>query len=367
MNAPRPWTLIAELTYACPLRCAYCSNPVTRPSAGELLSLAEWQLVLTQAEELGVMQIHFTGGEPLLHPELEQLVSTAHALQLYTTLVTSGVPLARDRLERLAGSGLEHVQLSLQSLDAGTARRVCGVDKLAEKLAAARWVKELGLPLTLNVVLTRHNIHEVERFVELAERLDADRLELANAQYLGWALRNRGALLPTREAIENTRQVVKSARARSSGSLDIVHVLPDYFAERPRACMEGWAERYLVVTPDGLLLPCHAAHSLPGLVFDDVRSASLPWLWQHSSALQQFRGEAWMEEPCASCESRHRDRAGCRCQAQALTGHASAPDPACILVPSHRLIRSAIAEARAPRASPLELRKPPVVAAAERA
>jgi pyrroloquinoline quinone biosynthesis protein E len=359
MTAPRPWTLIAELTYACPLRCAYCSNPVQRRQTRQPLSTVEWQSLMAEADGLGVVQVHFTGGEPLLHPHLERLVASARARELYTTLVTSGVPLERERLQRLAQTGLEHVQLSLQSLEADTARRVCGVDKLAEKLAVAGWVKELGLSLTLNVVLTRHNIHEVEELVSLAERLGADRLELANTQYLGWALRNRAALLPTLEAIECTRQLVKRARARLVGSLDIVHVLPDYFAERPRACMEGWAQRYLVITPDGLLLPCHAAQSLPDLTFDDVRSAPLPWLWENSPALRQFRGEDWLEPPCSSCESRHLDRAGCRCQAYALTGRASAPDPSCALVPSNQLVRQAVAAARVPVVSALQLRRPP--------
>jgi PqqA peptide cyclase len=359
VTAPRPWTLIAELTYACSLRCAYCSNPVVRSAGGPPLSGADWQSLLVQAEELGVVQVHFTGGEPLLSADLEQLVAQAHELGVYSTLVTSGVPLEKERLKALYGAGLEHVQLSLQGLDGSTARTLCGVDQVAQKLRVAAWVTELGLPLTLNVVLTRQTIDQIEELIRLAEQLGAHRLELANAQYLGWALLNREQLLPSEAAIATAREVVLRARERLNGVLDIVFVLPDYHAERPRACMDGWAERYLVVTPDGLLLPCHAAHTLPELDFDDVRSAPLAELWQRSAALQRFRGDAWMSEPCSSCPSRHTDRGGCRCQAYALTGDASAPDPACGLVPSHHLVKSARVEAGRSELVPLRLRRAP--------
>lgn len=356
---PRPWTLIAELTYSCPLRCAYCSNPVTHSRPGSALATAAWRRVLREAEELGVVQAHFTGGEPLLFADLEQLVAEAHGLELYTSLVTSGVPLARTRLAALARAGLEHVQLSFQSTRADTARRLAGVDKLEQKLQVARWVKEMGLSLTVNVVLTRHNIAEVDELIALAEALAPDRLELANAQYLGWALLNREQLLPSADSLNRARSLARQARERLSSKLDVSIVLPDYHAGAPRACMDGWANRYLVITPDGRLLPCHAAHSIPGLVFDDVRSAPLAELWASSPALNLFRGDDWMPEPCASCDRKHHDHGGCRCQAFQLTGDARATDPACELAPAHSLVRHARARAGVAGSAALQLRRPP--------
>jgi len=358
MSAPRPWTLIAELTYACPLRCAYCSNPLELNGPSTPLGTADWRRVLGEAQALGVMQAHFTGGEPLLYPDLGPLVGDARSLGLYTTLVTSGIPLDRARLQTLAERGLEHVQLSIQALEPETSRAVCGRDALAHKLRVATWVKELGMSLTLNVVVSRLNIHELPQLIELAERIEPDRLELAHAQYLGWALRNRDRLLPSAESLAQARAVTREAQARLGGRFEISAVLPDYHAGRPRACMDGWARSYLVVTPFGKLLPCHAAHALP-LDFDDVRSAPLAELWERSPALQQYRGTDWMQEPCASCSERDRDAAGCRCQAFELTGDASAPDPACRLTPAHHLVRAARERAENPEPSALQLRRPP--------
>lgn len=358
MNASRPWTLVAELTYACPLRCAYCSNPPRIASAAPALATNDWQHVLEQAQALGVVQTHFTGGEPLLHPDLEQLVATANRLGMYSTLVTSGIPLERSRLEILAKQGLEHVQLSIQASRAETARAVCGRDALEHKLRVASWVKELGLSLTLNVVLHRLNLAELPELLELAGRVMPDRLELAHAQYLGWALRNRDQLLPSAESLEAARALIRAAQEAQQERFEIVAVLPDYHAGRPRACMDGWARHYLVVTPFGQLLPCHAAHALP-LEFDDVRSAPLAELWATSPALQKFRGTNWMQEPCMSCEKRHEDAAGCRCQAFALTGDAGAPDPTCRLTPAHHLVRGARERAESSELAVIELRRPP--------
>jgi pyrroloquinoline quinone biosynthesis protein E len=353
----RPWTLIAELTYACPLRCAYCSNPVQRGSRGRPLMCDDWRRLLREAEALGVVQVHFTGGEPLLYGELEPLVAEANSLGLYTTLVTSGVPLRRERLAALATAGLEHVQLSLASAHSETARLLTGVDQIEQKLSVARWVKELGLSLTLNVVLTRQNIDQTGDLIALAEELEPDRLELANVQYLGWALVNRAQLLPSAESIAKVRALANQARARWRDRIDVVVVLPDYHAGVARACMDGWASRYLVVTPDGQLLPCHAAHVLRELTFDDVRSAPLAELWARSPALEKFRGDSWMKEPCASCAHKRQDFGGCRCQAYALTGDAAATDPACRLAPLHGLVRAAHQPASQP--APLQLRRLP--------
>jgi pyrroloquinoline quinone biosynthesis protein E len=345
---PRPYTLVAELTYRCPLRCVYCSNPLDWASHADGLKTDEWLRVFTEAEALGVVQLNLTGGEPLLRDDLEQLVEGARRLDLYTNLITSGIPLARERLARLRTLGLDNVQVSIQDVAAPASDRIAGTRAFDRKLEVARWVKELGFPLTLNVVLHRENLGRVADVIALAESLHADRLELANTQYLGWALVNRRMLLPTREQLDAARTVARAARQRLQGRMEVLFVTPDYYAEFPKACMDGWARRFLVVAPDGVVLPCHVARSLPGLTFDNARERSLSDIWRHSEAFGAFRGEAWMPEPCRSCDRRHVDFGGCRCQAYHLTGDASATDPACSLAPAHALIETARAEALSP-------------------
>jgi pyrroloquinoline quinone biosynthesis protein E len=339
LSAPRPYVLIAELTYHCPLRCAYCSNPTQVPKRAPLPT-AEWLRVLEEARDLGAMQVHFTGGEPLLYSDLEALVERAAALELYSNLITSGLPLTRARLERLRAAGLDAVQLSLQGASAGVSTAIAGVDAFERKLRVAAWARELELPLTINVVLHRQNLHEVEGVIALAERLGAERLELANTQFLGFAYENRAALMPSREKLEVARALVHAARARLRGKMEVLFVLPDYHAGRPRTCMSGWGERYIVITPDGRAMPCHAAHVLP-IEFPDVRSESLAAIWVGSPAFQRYRGTDFLGEPCRSCERRELDRGGCRCQAYLLTGDASATDPVCALSPLHRQVVAA--------------------------
>ena len=347
-DEPRPYTLVAELTYRCPLRCVYCSNPLDWPAHAEGLTTDDWLRVFREAEALGVVQLNLTGGEPLLRDDLEQLVEGARALDLYTNLITSGIPLARARLARLRAAGLDNVQVSIQDVAAPGSDRVAGVRAFDRKLEVARWVKELGFPLTLNVVLHRENIEHVADVIALAETLAADRLELANTQYLAWALVNRRALLPTREQLATAREVARAARRRLRGRMEVLFVTPDYYAEFAKACMDGWGRRFLVVAPDGLVLPCHAARSLPGLSFDSARTRPLAEIWRQSAAFDAFRGEAWMPEPCRSCDRRTVDFGGCRCQAYHLTGDASATDPACSLAPAHHLVKAARGEALAP-------------------
>jgi pyrroloquinoline quinone biosynthesis protein E len=354
----RPYTLVAELTYRCPLRCVYCSNPVEVAQLGAEIDASAWQDVLAQAEALGVMQVHFSGGEPLLRSDLESLVARASQLGLYTSLITSAVPLTRERLAELKARGLCSVQISLQGTREQDAEYAAGHAWLAHKRQAARWVRELELPLTLNVVLHRENIAQVPELVALAERLGAERLELANTQYLGWALHNRAALLPARAQIEQARAHAQAARERLAGTMEILFVLPDYYAGRPRACMSGWARRYIVISPDGVVLPCHQARSIPDLQFDRVGDRPLAEIWRDSPALAAFRGEGFMREPCKSCERRSIDFGGCRCQAFALTGDAAATDPACELSPRHELIE--VARATAPNTLvQLRYRTPP--------
>ncbi len=347
-EALRPYTLVAELTYRCPLQCLYCSNPTTTAGHGPDLNGETWRRVFADAEMLGVVQVNLTGGEPLLRPDLESLVASARGAGLYTNLITSGVPLSRERLVRLQACGLDSLQLSFQDTDAYAAADIAGGDFLARKLAMAKWVRTLHLPLTVNVVLHRSNIDRVPEFIALAERLGAGRLELANTQYLGWALTNRHALLPTRAAIDRSRHIAEAARVRLTGTMEILYVMPDYHTDRPRACMGGWGRRYIVIAPDGRVLPCHQAHSIPNLKFESVRDRRLAEIWHHSPALAAFRGEDWMPQPCRGCDRRAVDFGGCRCQAFHLTGDAYAVDPACSLSPRHALIKAARASAEMP-------------------
>ncbi len=346
MSSPyRPYTLVAELTYRCPLRCVYCSNPLDYARHDRELDTATWLRVLREAEDLGVVQLNLTGGEPLLRDDLEVLIEEARRLDLYTNLITSGIPLTLDRLRAFRARGLDNVQLSLQDVEAETSDRIAGHRSFARKLEVAGWVKSIGLPLTLNVVLHRHNLDRVPEIVARAESLAADRLELANTQYLGWALLNRAALLPTREQLERARTVAGAARDRLRGTMEVLFVVPDYYARFPKSCMDGWGRRFMVISPDGLVLPCHVAHTLPGIGFESVRDRALAGIWNDSPGLNAFRGEDWMPEPCRSCERRKEDFGGCRCQAFHLTGDAAVTDPACSLSPHHAIVEAARAEA----------------------
>lgn len=336
---PRPYTLIAEVTHRCPLACPYCSNPLEL--VRDELDTEAWLRVLEAAEALGVMQVHFTGGEPLARKDLETLATKARALGLYTNLVTSGIPLARERLETLAKAGIDHVQVSVQSADATLADDIASFAGHAQKLEVMRWVKELDLPLTMNVVLHAANLHEIDALVALAEGMKADRLELANTQYVAWALSNRDVLLPSRALLDVAAARAAHHKERLAGKMDVLFVKPDYFGTTPKACMDGWAQRFIHLLPDGRVLPCHAASSITTLTFDNVRERSLEDIWKSSAALNAYRGDAWMPEPCRSCDRKAVDFGGCRCQAFALTGDAGATDPACTFSPHRSTIDEA--------------------------
>jgi pyrroloquinoline quinone biosynthesis protein E len=361
-DEPRPYTLVAELTYRCPLRCSYCSNPIDWAKRKNELDTETWLRVFRQAEDLGVVGLNLTGGEPIVRRDLEALIAGARRLDLYTNLITSGIPLSRTRLAEFRAAGLDNVQVSVQDVSAKSSDRIAGLTSFDRKLEVCAWVKELGMPLTLNVVLHRDNLGSVAEIVALAERLKADRLELANTQYLGWALVNRRALLPTREQLESARKVAAEARKRLLGKMEVLFVTPDYYADYPKSCMDGWGRRFIVVSPDGLVLPCHAAHTLPGLKFENVREHSLGAIWTGSSGFNAFRGEAWMPEPCKSCDKRAVDFGGCRCQAYHLTGDAAATDPTCTLAPTHGLIETARTEALSDNAPPLRYRSVKIAA-----
>jgi pyrroloquinoline quinone biosynthesis protein E len=340
----RPYTLIAELTYKCPLRCVYCSNPLDYARHDAELDTATWLRVFEEAEELGVVQLNLTGGEPLIRSDLEPLIAKARALDLYTNLITSGIPLTRERLARFRELGLDNVQLSIQDVKPADSDRIAGLRSFARKLQVARWVKSLGFPLTINTVLHRDNLDHVPDVIAMAEELSADRLELANTQYLGWALVNRKALLPSREQLDRAREVALAARERLRGKMEVLFVVPDYYREFPPACMDGWGRRFLLVSPGGLALPCHVAHSIPGLTFEKVGTRPLAEIWASPRGLGHFRGTEWMPEPCRSCERREVDFGGCRCQAYFLTGDASATDPVCTKSPQHGLVEAVRAE-----------------------
>ncbi len=350
MSAPRPYTLIAEVTYRCPLHCVYCSNPTSYRDHATELGTDAWLRILDEAAALGVVQVHFTGGEPLARADLETLVERARARGLYTNLVTSGVPLERARLVELAARGVDHVQVSFQGSDAESSRTFAESDAFEQKLAVAAWTRELGLPLTVNVVLHAGNIERVTEIVALAERLGADRLELANVQLHGFAFENRALLLPSRDALDRARAVAAAAKERFARVMDVLFVKPDWFSKHPRACMDGWARRFVQVLPDGTVVPCHAAATITSLSFERATAErSLGAIWETSPALQAFRGDAWMPEPCRSCDQKSIDFGGCRCQAFALLGDASRTDPACALSPDHETVRRA---ALAPESSP---------------
>jgi pyrroloquinoline quinone biosynthesis protein E len=353
-GAPRPFTLIAELTYRCPLKCPYCSNPKDLAAHEGELTTDEWARVFGEAEALGVVQLHLTGGEPLARVDLEALVARARELSLYTNLITSGVPLARERLRALRAAGLDAVQVSIQGARAESADAIAGYAAMAQKLEVMRWVKDEGMPLTVNVVLHRKNLDEVPALVALAEEARADRLELANTQYLGWALSNRAALLPTKEQLERAHAVAAEAKERLRGRMEVLFVKPDYFEEYPKACMDGWARRFVHVAPDGRVYPCHAAMAITSLSFESARDKPLAWIWEESPAMNAYRGDAWMKEPCKTCDRRAKDFGGCRCQAFLLTGDASRTDPACRLSPDHSVIDRARA---APREEALDPRR----------
>ena len=289
--------------------------------------------------DMGILHIHFSGGEPLVRKDLAELVAHASRAGLYTNLITSAVLLDRERLTKLGHGGLDHIQISFQGVERQNADHIGGYEGGHEKkLAAAAMVRELGLPLTVNAVVHRQNLHELPMLIDLAVRLDASRLEVAHVQYLGWALKNRAALIPSESQYEESAEVVEAARERLKGVLVIDFVMPDYYAARPKKCMGGWGRQFLRITPSGQVLPCHAAESITGLLFESVHDRPLAWIWQESSAFQKFRGTEWMPEPCKSCAFRETDRGGCRCQAFALTGNAANTDPACNLSPSHRQI-----------------------------
>src|SRR3954467_5800755 len=331
MPPPRPYTLVAELSYRCPLHCPYCSNPVDigADRYRAELETEHWTRVFREARALGVLQLALTGGEPMLRRDLDELVAAARAAGLYSTLVTAGTRFTPERGAQLKAAGLDHVQVSIQSPDRAENDRIAGLRSFDKKLAAARAARALGFPLTINCVLHRQNLDRIEEILALAEQLDAQRLELANTQYYGWAVANQGALMPTRAQLERGEAAVQRFRARVGPRINVLWVLPDLFEDLPKPCTGGWGRTTIVVAPNGEALPCHAASTIPGLDFPNVRDNPLDRIWHEADAFQRFRGTDWMQEPCRSCPlgRQEEDFGGCRCQALRLPGGRGGPPP----------------------------------------
>lgn len=349
-----PLWLLAEVTYRCPLHCVFCYNPVDYTRYGEELSTDEWLRVLRQARKLGAAQLGFSGGEPLVRDDLEILVAEAHQLGYYTNLITSGVGLTEQRIKAFKEAGLDHIQLSFQDSTQELNDFLTHTRTFELKERVIKVVRAYGYPTVLNVVLHRLNIDHIEQILAMAEAMGVEYLELANTQFYAWAMVNRDQLLPTREQVERAEAVTNAFRERIGNKMRVFFVVPDYYAKRPKACMNGWGSVFLTITADGVALPCHEARQLPGLVFPNVREAELSWIWNESPGFNAYRGDTWMREPCKTCPEKSKDFGGCRCQAYLLTGDATNADPACDLSPHHHVIEEAVLRAAAP---PPDVRK----------
>ena len=342
--APPLW-LLAELTYRCPLHCIFCYNPVNYAQNRNELSTAQWIDVMRQARALGAAQLGFSGGEPLLRDDLEELIVEGHRLGYYTNLITSGVGLTEARIARMRDAGLDHIQLSFQDSTKEMNDFLTSTKTFDLKSRVAKLIKQYDYPMVLNVVLHRYNLDHIERIIQMAIDMEVEYLELANTQYYGWGLVNRAQLMPSHAQLKHAEAVVNAYRAKVGNKIRILFVVPDYFEERPKACMNGWGSVFLAIAADGTALPCHAAKSLPGLDFPSVAQHSIRDIWYHSDAFNKYRGDAWMKEPCKTCPEKERDFGGCRCQALALTGDAANADPVCSKSPQHAEVQQIVRHA----------------------
>ncbi len=335
MEQTKPLWLLAELTYRCPLQCPYCSNPIDIARYKEELSTEDWIRVMREARKMGATQLGFSGGEPLVRKDLEELIAEARQLGYYTNLITSGVGMDEERIKKFKKAGLDHIQVSFQASTEELNNYIGGTKSFQHKLEMARLVKEYEYPMVLNIVLHRKNIDQIDHILDMTVDLNADYVELASTQYYGWSRINVDQLLPTRAQLENAEQVAKHYQEKMKDKMKIIYVIPDYFENRPKKCMNGWGNIFLTIAPDGSALPCHAAAQLPGLEIPNVKNHSVDWIWDESPTFNQFRGTDWMKEPCRSCPEKEKDLGGCRCQAWMLTGDASNADPVCDKSPFH--------------------------------
>jgi len=348
-NKPgNPLWLLAEITYKCPLHCVFCYNPVDYTTYGQELSTEDWLRVLRQGREIGATQLGFSGGEPLVRDDLEIMVAEARKLGYYSNLITSGVGLNEKRISAFKEGGLDHIQLSFQDSTKELNDFLSSTRTFDLKQKVAKLIKKYDYPMVLNCVLHRHNIDHVQQILEMAEAMQAEYVELANTQYYGWAYVNRDQLLPTREQLQRAEEVTNKFRERVGKSMRIFFVVPDYYENRPKACMNGWGAVFLTITADGLALPCHEARQLPGLTFPNVRDHDLRSIWYDSPGFNAYRGDAWMKEPCRTCPEKVKDFGGCRCQAYMLTGDATNADPVCDLSPHHHLVTDAVNKTQKP-------------------
>ncbi|HYL86569.1 MAG TPA: pyrroloquinoline quinone biosynthesis protein PqqE [Candidatus Angelobacter sp.] len=342
-----PLALVAELTHRCPLHCVYCSNPLELQSRSSELSTEVWSRVFQEAAAAGVLQADFTGGEPLARPDIVALVRNARAAGLYVSLITSGLPLDEVKLDALVDAGLDHFQLSFQGAREETASEISGTTSHQHKLRVLEWLKRYRIGLTLNFVIHRRNIDELEAMLAIVENSGAGCVEFASVQYYGWGFANRDGLMPTRAQLDRCVELLGKTEERLRGKTRVLFVVPDYYAKFPKPCVGGWGRKLMLIQPNGDALPCHAAQVIPGLKFENVKNRGLREIWEHSEAFQKFRGEDWMQEPCKSCGRRAQDFGGCRCQALLLVGDAAATDPVCSLAPQRPKVDAILAQINA--------------------
>ncbi len=345
----QPLWLLAEITYRCPLHCAFCYNPTDydKHTKNEL-STEQWINALRDARKMGAIQLGISGGEPLLRDDIEEIVVEAHKLGYYSNLITSGVGLTEKRIQAFKEGGLDHIQLSMHDITEEINNFITNTKTFELKKKVAAMIKDHGYPMVLNVVIHRYNIGHMKEILEMADALGADYIELANTQYYGWSLVNRSQLMPTKAQIDEAERITNEFREKVGSKMKIFFVVPDYFNDRPKKCMNGWGEVFMIVTANGDVLPCHSARSLPGLEFPNVRENGLAWAWNESPAFNKYRGMEWLKEPCRSCDEKEKDLGGCRCQTYMLTGDAEAADPVCSKSPHHHLIEQAIQDAQNP-------------------
>jgi pyrroloquinoline quinone biosynthesis protein E len=337
-----PFWLLAELTYRCPLHCVFCYNPLNYAAIQNELTTAEWIKVMREARQLGAAQLGFSGGEPLMRDDLEELVDEAHRLGFYTNLITSGVGLNEKRIQALKTAGLDHIQLSFQDSTQEMNDFLSSTKTFELKKLVAALIKQYDYPMVMNVVLHRHNLPHIDKIIEMALSLEAEYVELANTQYYGWAMKNREHLIPSHQQLIEAEAIVNQYREKIGKTCKLLFVVPDYFENRPKACMNGWGSVFLGVGADGAALPCHNAREIPGLDIPNVRDHSMREIWYDSKAFNFFRGDEWMQEPCRSCDEKSKDFGGCRCQALMLAGDASKTDPVCSKSPDHGVIEKII-------------------------
>lgn len=357
-----PLWLLAEVTYRCPLHCVFCYNPVdfAKTERADELSTLEWLRVLREARKLGAVQCGFSGGEPLMRDDLEELIAEAHRLGYYTNLLTSGVGLTKERAAALKAAGLDHVQLSFQDSTRELNDFLSHTKTFQLKQEVGETIRLLGWPMVMNVVIHRLNIDHIDRIIAMADALGAEYLELANSQYYSWAHLNRDHLLPTSEQIRRAEAVTDQWRVKVADRMKLFFVAPDYHEGQPKKCMNGWGNVFLTVTPDGTALPCHTAKMLPGLAFPNVREHDVRHIWFDSEGFNRYRGTGWMKGACVTCPDKEKDLGGCRCQAFLLAGDPAATDPVCPKSERHGVVQAAVAAADAgePPARPLVFRDP---------